>query len=49
MLQNMPVQRLKGGNHTTGLPRDRQIIRLGEFSTSTKRQENGKLDDELLL
>jgi hypothetical protein len=38
----MPVQRLKGGNPTSGLPSGRQVTRLGEFSVTFKPQRKDK-------
>ena len=38
MLQNKPVQRLNGDNHTTGLPSGRLATRPGEFNISFKPQ-----------
>jgi hypothetical protein len=38
MLQNMPVQRLKGGKSTTGLPSSRLVTCPRELSTTFKPQ-----------
>jgi hypothetical protein len=38
MLQNTPVQRLKGGNPTVGLPRDRLVTRTREINITFKQQ-----------
>jgi len=38
MLQNMPVQRLKGGKSTTGLPSSRLVTCPRELSITLKPQ-----------
>jgi hypothetical protein len=38
MLQNMPIQRLKGGNTTTALPTRRPLTRPRELSITFKPQ-----------
>jgi len=48
MLQNTPVQRLKGGDHIAGLPIGRLVTCRRELVSSLNVKTTGrKLDDEL--
>jgi hypothetical protein len=47
MLQNMPLQRLKGSNHTTGLSSDRLISRPRELNITFKPQRKDNRAENL--
>jgi hypothetical protein len=48
MLQNTPVQRLKGGNPTTGLPSGRLVTRPKELNINFKPQRKDNRTEVLM-